>query len=269
MSSGNAYERLFKQIANIGKLVVDGKRDPLEVSRVLQVIIDQKRLEKVLQPGYLVNIEETEAQKSARQIMGRNFLGIPESCEHFSITPNRQFLEVLGEIPFSEDVLRVCYHSHVLVADFGLSILQVRKRVDRDLFYSHEDAQYNDKDFANYREQPCWRLIRKDMVPGYDDPCYRKLSYKELRSCLLTDKEEVPKPRQMVYAIILNYLATGERMFKYAYAITSTTESCDDDSLNLVGHFDSEGLNIDDRLSEHFVMVSAWKRSFDKLRTGS
>ncbi len=42
MSSGNVFETLFKQLAAILKLVVDGKRDPEEVSGVLQTIIDGK-----------------------------------------------------------------------------------------------------------------------------------------------------------------------------------------------------------------------------------
>ncbi|MBI2053939.1 MAG: hypothetical protein HYT36_01205 [Candidatus Staskawiczbacteria bacterium] len=44
MSSGNVYETLFKQWASVGKFLVDGKRDPKEVSDVLQAIIDGKKL---------------------------------------------------------------------------------------------------------------------------------------------------------------------------------------------------------------------------------
>lgn len=42
MSSGNVYESLFKQWASVSKLVVDGKRSPEEVCRLLQMIIDEK-----------------------------------------------------------------------------------------------------------------------------------------------------------------------------------------------------------------------------------
>ena len=44
MSSGNVFETLFKQWVSIGKLILDGKRAPEEVSRVLQTIIADKRL---------------------------------------------------------------------------------------------------------------------------------------------------------------------------------------------------------------------------------
>ena len=44
MSSGNVFETLFKQWASIGKLILDGKREPQEVSGILQAIIAGKRL---------------------------------------------------------------------------------------------------------------------------------------------------------------------------------------------------------------------------------
>ena len=42
--SSDIYSTLFKQQATVGKLVLDGKRDPEEVSHVLQAIIAGKRL---------------------------------------------------------------------------------------------------------------------------------------------------------------------------------------------------------------------------------
>ena len=42
MSNDNRLERLWKVQATVNKLVLDGKRDPDEVSRSLQVIIDRK-----------------------------------------------------------------------------------------------------------------------------------------------------------------------------------------------------------------------------------
>ena len=48
MSSGNVYERLLKQIAAVLKMVVDGKRDPERVSRMLQAIIDGRSREELL-----------------------------------------------------------------------------------------------------------------------------------------------------------------------------------------------------------------------------
>lgn len=47
MSNGNVFERLWKQQVTVGKLVLDGKRDPEEVCHVLQEIISPTRLAEV------------------------------------------------------------------------------------------------------------------------------------------------------------------------------------------------------------------------------
>ncbi len=44
MSNSNVFERLFKLLANVCKLVLDGKRDPEEVCDVFQMIVAGKRL---------------------------------------------------------------------------------------------------------------------------------------------------------------------------------------------------------------------------------
>jgi len=47
MSNDNVFEKLWKQQASINKLILDGKRDPEEVSRVLQAIIQGRKLVEV------------------------------------------------------------------------------------------------------------------------------------------------------------------------------------------------------------------------------
>jgi len=44
MSSDNVFERLFKQWASVAKLVLDAKRKPEDVSRVLQAIIEGRQM---------------------------------------------------------------------------------------------------------------------------------------------------------------------------------------------------------------------------------
>ena len=48
---------------------------------------------------------DTLSQQTAREIMGRNFLGIAEVTEHFRKVKPAE-LRQLAEIPFSEEVLR-------------------------------------------------------------------------------------------------------------------------------------------------------------------
>ena len=134
---------------------------------LLQAAIeDQKLMTRLVnfweQGGY----EATIDQKNARAIMGKNFLGVEEAIQHFKLQPSEQAISRLKEIPFSESVLRECKNTHILIADLGLSIIGVKSRVDRNLFYSKEDAWYTNQAFAQKEGEVTWRLIRKDIVPS-------------------------------------------------------------------------------------------------------
>ena len=170
------------------------------------------------------------SQQRARDIMGRNFFGVEEGIKHFSINPTPSQLESLAhEVPFSEEVLQSCRDTHVLVADFGLSIMEIRN-LHKDLFYTppwysekeleppYHDTEFDfvrwyfTKPFAVDRERPSWRLVRKDIVPGSAGKVWAE------QQGLISRDETTPGARIMVYAIIAHYLSRGERLFKYTYA---------------------------------------------------
>ena len=69
---------------------------------------------------------ETSHQRAVRKIMGKNFLGIPEVVEHFGAISTADLL-ALQQIPFDEETLKACADTHILVADVGLSLLDVRQ----------------------------------------------------------------------------------------------------------------------------------------------
>ena len=95
---------------------------------------DETLFDKVV--GYVARdgYEATTSQKLAREIMGKNFFGVEEATEHFGVNPTDKQLVALAEIPLTEKALRECKDTHVLVAVFPLSVLDVRK-VDSRLFY--------------------------------------------------------------------------------------------------------------------------------------
>jgi len=76
---------------------------------------------------------------------GKNFFGVEEAMKHFGVNPTCQQLAALSEIPFSETVLKQSKDDHILVAVFPLSILEIRDKVERKLFYNHETAWYNEQ----------------------------------------------------------------------------------------------------------------------------
>ena len=94
----------------------------------------------------------------AREIMGKNMLGIPEVEQHFgSLTAEQR--EALAVIPFSEEVLKAVAKTHILVADAGISLLDIRSKARKGLFYKQD--WYDSQEFASRTETACWRLIRK------------------------------------------------------------------------------------------------------------
>ena len=201
--------------------------------------------------------EPTTSQKRAREIMGRNMFMIEEAIKHFGVNPLRQQLAVLAEIPFTEATLEECKDTHVLVAVFPMSILEIRGKDERKFFYSHEDAWYNKQAFAKDRGEAAWHLIRKTLVANSTSKTWDE------QQALLAKNEETPTARVMTYTIIGHFLATGERLFENLYVRCSDVGSLG--FRVFVGFFVSDGLYIssywDDSRYVYFGVASA--RKFD------
>jgi len=214
------------------KLEAAGLNDELA-----QKVIDSKgndlaaKVVRLIQRG---GYEATTSQKRAREIMGKNFFGVEEAIKHFGVNPTKQQLDGLAEIPFSEAVLQECKDTHVLVAVFPLSILEIRGKVDSKLFY--DQSWYNREPFAKDRGDASWQLVRKTLVSGLTSKTWDE------QQALLAKSEETPTARVMVYTIIGHFLATGERLFERTYVRCSDIVS---DGYRVdVGLFSSSGLGI-------------------------
>lgn len=180
--------------------------------------------------------EPTTGQKRAREIMSKNFFGVEEVVKHFDVNPSNKQLAVFSEIPFSEAVLQELKDSHILVAVFPISILEIRAKVERKLFYNHEDSWYNNQKFAKESGKTGWKLIRKTPVTDSTSKTWQE------QQNLLNKEEETPTAQQMVYTIISHCQNTGERLFEKIYVRTSSLDS--GGNRVDVGSFDSSGLNV-------------------------
>jgi len=180
-------------------------------------------------------MKTTTRQKRASEIMDKNFFGVKEAIKHFGVNPTHRQLSALSNIPFSEAVLEESKNTHVLVAIFPFSILEIRGKVDSKLFY--DQAWYNKESFAKKRGEISWQLIRKTPV---DNSCSKNWQEQQV---LLGKDDEVPTAQKMVYTIIGHYLATGERLFERIYVRTSFVVSVG--HRVGVGDFDLEGLGVD------------------------
>ncbi len=196
-------------------------------------------------------LEPTTSQKRAREIMGTNFFGVEEAIQHFGINPSKAQTNTLAEVPFSEAVLATHKDTHILVAVFPMSILDIRGKVEHQLFHSHENAWYNKEKFAKGKGEVGWHLVRKTPVPDSINKTWSE------QQALLTETEETPTTQVMVYTITGHFLATGERLFKDVYVRCSDLGSF---GLRVnAGFFVANGLClcywVDDR--DSFIGLSA------------
>lgn len=180
-------------------------------------------ISKVIEYGKAIrlikNNEPMSNQNRGREIMGKNFFGVEEAIKHFGVNPTSQQLATLSRIPFSEAMLRQSKDTHILVAIFPLSILEIRDRVENNLFYNHEAAWYNEQFFAKERGEVKWQLVRKTPVAKSTSKNWQE------QQALFSKDDKAPTAQAMVYVIIGYLLSTNWRLVKRKYARTSSVDS--------------------------------------------
>ncbi|MEK7209601.1 MAG: hypothetical protein AAB670_01610 [Patescibacteria group bacterium] len=204
-----------------------------------QRVIDSKGNDLAAKVVRLISnggFEATTGQKRAREIMGYNFFGVEEAIRHFGMNPTRQQTTILSEIPFSEVMLEQHKNSHILVAMFPLSILEIRGKVVQDQRLFYEQDWYNKQAFAKEKGETGWQLVRKTPVNDSTSKTWQE------QQALLGNNEETPTARVMVYATIGYFLSTGERLFEEVYVRCSDLDSGGDRVG--VGVFDGSGLDL-------------------------
>ncbi len=181
--------------------------------------------------------EPSTSQKRAREIIGKNIFGVEEAIKHFGVNPTKQQLAYLAEVPFAESVLEACEDTHVLVAVFPLSLLDIRGACkDQGLFYNQD--WYNKQSFAKEKGEVGWHLIRKTPVENSTNKTWND------QQALLGKDDETPKAQVMVYTIIGHYKATNERLFEKVWVRCSDLVS--DGYRVCVGYFGAKGLYVND-----------------------
>ena len=240
-----ANQRLWVAIGdNAEEVAARINTDPAFVANIARLMVNG---------GY----EPSTSQNLAREIMGTNFFGIEEAIKYFGVNATKQQLAYLAEVPFSEEVLKSCKDTHVLVAIFPLSILDIRgiakKQSDRTLFYSQD--WYDKQAFAKDKGEVGWQLVRKEPIANSTSKTWND------QQALLSKDEETPTARIVVYTMVGHFLATGERLFEKIYV-----RCVDLDSGGYrvsVGDFDAKGLVVnlwDDDHRDDYLGVSAARK---------
>lgn len=234
MSRGQGNELLNKLEAaglndELAQRVIDSKANDLG-TKLVRFIRDE-------------TFEPSTSHKQARAIMGKNFFGIEEAIKYFGVNPSKQKVAYLAKVPFTEEVLKSCTNTHVLVAMFPMSILNIRGKVERNLFYSHDDARYNKQAFAQDKGEVSWHLVRKVPIADSTNKTWNE------QQALLSKDEETPTVRIVVYTMVGHFLAAGERLFENIYVRCSDLDS--DGRRVGVGSFASWGLFVNAWRDDH------------------
>ncbi len=256
---GNAQSAMFRLLQGFGDdagRIVDKINDPNSGGPLVERIV-----KIALTGGY----EPSTNHIRARQIMGKNFFGPDDAIKHFGIRPTLQQFGYLAEIPFSKEVLTVCKDTHILVAVFPISIIDIWDKVkgiklpsgQKAFFYKQD--WYNGQAFAGEKGELGWQLVRK--TPA-DNSLNR---YWNQQQKLLGKEDETPKVQVMVYTIIGHFLSTSERLFQEVsvrtYSVVSIASAGD---RVCVGTFGADGLVFynywDDNRAYNLGVASAQKQ---------
>ncbi len=107
----------------------------------------------------------TKSQKAAKEIMGNNFFGIEDAIEHLNLRPDKNQIAELDDVPFSEVTLKECKDTHVLVAVFPMSLLQMFENKNLRPFFGLDDTEkapwFKQERFSWEEGKVGWYLIRK------------------------------------------------------------------------------------------------------------
>jgi hypothetical protein len=164
-------------------------------------------------PEILLPFEEPESHRMAKEILGKDFLGVEAAQRRFGAYTQEQ-LTARREIPFSEQALRECAGEFALLATHQLDLPGVhgahpeRFKDDPDSpWFSQADQQ---EKWSSQKIADPWLLVRKNVLPqssGKNIDAQKK------------HIEKFPRERHLIpaefgYAGILLFLETGQKLCK-------------------------------------------------------
>ena len=233
-----AFEKQLGQLATWVRVM---RQAGLPIEEALQMPIDDPEMRKRLvrfwnSGGYESTMTQTTMTQKLARAIGIPVFGIEEAVQHFGVKPTRAQLSALAEIPFTEAELRECKDTHVLVAVFPMSIIEIRGKVPANQRLFCDQDWYNKESFAKDRGEAAWHLVRKTPVTNSTSKTWDE------QQALLAKDGETPTARVMVYTIIGHFLATGERLFENPYVRCLGVDS--DGRRVYVGDFVSSGLSV-------------------------
>jgi hypothetical protein len=177
----------------------------------------------------------------AREILGRNFLDVltvASALARHNGPAKERLLSFSGQfdrLPFSGEKLDKARKSHLLVAVLPVSMNLIHGFAP-DFFRSHHGGLWwRNKPFAAVSGKPAWWLIRKTPEPESLGRLWAE------QKNLISGEKRIPDIRATAYAMVVNYLANGERMFERVCVRCSDAHA---GSLLSIGCFNGDGIAI-------------------------
>ncbi len=144
--------------------------------------------------------------ETIRKMFGENMFSVDQAAAFFKIQRTKEMLGYFERTMPKESELMAHSKTHLLVADFGISLNGLQNGIGQGMFDA--DRVNDGYKYARIEEIPQWRLIKKEIVLhsfGKDWKAQRKL---------LSDNEEVPKIRQMAYAVLMDHSVNHRWLFE-------------------------------------------------------
>jgi hypothetical protein len=147
---------------------------------------------------------ESTTLEEARATLGANVLDLDIVREFLHVRVSALWRVRLREVPFDQEVLRQRKDTHILFAGVPRSILDIRE-TNRHLFqrpFWYARDRFAKEETVELR----WYLLSKDVVPGSMGKAFTE------QLALLNECEVVPRACEVVYGIMLYFLARGIRL---------------------------------------------------------
>lgn len=230
------HEDVFgKDLGLMSEVIVTGRKVGADRQFWSRLAHDEEKFREIVVAVNGENFEPSTAFEAAVQIMGANNVHGPDQImKRFGVRYTKEQLLQLADTFPSEETLRACKDTHILVAGYPLTALEIRKRMKKN-FYGQD--WYNNEDFARKtRVRLRWLVLRKTDVPNS-----RSKIYKE-QLTLLGPDETNSIFCEVVYVMNIHFTEAGERLHESYYV------RCQDVSSHGyrvdVGSFDQDGLDV-------------------------
>jgi hypothetical protein len=251
--SGDQYREVDRRMSEIKRQLNQPGGSPLDpdvVARRLQLIID----------GPTATPAGSTTPEQAAAIMEPAFHGSDALERHLGVRPSASEAAQLAAVPFTQQALLDSRRTHVLVACAQVSLMGLRAKAPQAFYYRR--AWYAQEDFARRPMRTRWRLIRRDPVPDSTSKAWTG------QKALLRGDELIPDACEVALAVVVHFLATGERLLPAVYVRTPELDSTG--RRVGLGRFGPDGLRVrswGDYPDYYVGLAGARKSSWNRTAT--